>query len=51
MSNNSCSPSINIAPYMFVRSLHDEEDRNLEMPFQYTQFGAVLMVDIVGFSQ
>jgi hypothetical protein len=34
-----------------VRSLHDEEDRNLEMPFHYTQFGAVLMVDIVGFSQ
>ncbi|KAF9120405.1 hypothetical protein BGW39_011399, partial [Mortierella sp. 14UC] len=51
MSNTSCSPSINIAPYMFVRSLHDEEERNLEMPFQYTQFGAVLMVDIVGFSQ
>ncbi|KAF9341632.1 hypothetical protein BGZ91_005556 [Linnemannia elongata] len=51
MSNGSSSPSINIAPYMFVRSLHDEEDRNLEMPFHYTQFGAVLMVDIVGFSQ
>lgn len=31
--------------------MHDEEDRNLEMPFHYTQFGAVLMVDIVGFSQ
>ncbi|KAG9064518.1 hypothetical protein KI688_003708 [Linnemannia hyalina] len=51
MSNGSSSPSINIAPYMFVRSLHDEEERNLEMPFHYTQFGAVLMVDIVGFSQ
>ncbi|KAF9346006.1 hypothetical protein BGX26_002527 [Mortierella sp. AD094] len=51
MSDSMCTPSINIAPYMFVRSLHDEEDRNLEMPFQYTQFGAVLMVDIVGFSQ
>ncbi|KAG0099870.1 hypothetical protein BGZ93_005474 [Podila epicladia] len=46
---NQCSPMINIAP--FVRSLHAEEDRALEMPFQYTQFGAVLMVDIVGFSQ
>lgn len=34
-----------------MRSLHAEEDRALEMPFHYTQFGAVLMVDIVGFSQ
>ncbi|KAF9923508.1 hypothetical protein FBU30_006445 [Linnemannia zychae] len=50
-SNSSSSPSLNIAPYMFVRSLHDEEECNLEMPFHYTQFGAVLMVDIVGFSQ
>ncbi|KAF9321538.1 hypothetical protein BG003_001269 [Podila horticola] len=48
-NNNQCSPMINIAP--FVRSLHAEEDRALEMPFHYTQFGAVLMVDIVGFSQ
>ncbi|KAF9431147.1 hypothetical protein BGZ94_008297 [Podila epigama] len=47
------APTINIAPYIskFVRSLHAEEDRPLEMPFNYTQFGAVLMVDIVGFSQ
>ncbi|KAF9571254.1 hypothetical protein EC968_000797 [Mortierella alpina] len=35
----------------FVRSLHSEEDLELEMPFIYTQFGVVLMVDIVGFSQ
>lgn len=34
-----------------MRSLHAEEDGALEMPFHYTQFGAVLMVDIVGFSQ
>ncbi|KAG0318729.1 hypothetical protein BGZ99_005484 [Dissophora globulifera] len=46
-------PSINIAPYMskFVRNFHADEDRVLETPFNYTQFGAVLMVDIVGFSQ
>ncbi|KAF9576057.1 hypothetical protein BGW38_008172, partial [Lunasporangiospora selenospora] len=35
----------------FVRSLHAEEDRNLDMPYKFTQFGAVLMVDLVGFSQ
>lgn len=35
-----------------MRSLHvSEEEGNLDMPFMYTQFGAVLMVDIVGFSQ
>ncbi|KAF9971548.1 hypothetical protein BGZ73_005501 [Actinomortierella ambigua] len=47
------SPMINIAPYIskFVRSLHEEEKKPLEVPFQYKQFGVVLMVDIVGFSQ
>ncbi|KAG0206461.1 hypothetical protein BGX28_002094 [Mortierella sp. GBA30] len=51
MTDNESIPPINIAPYMFVRSLHSEDDLGLEMPFNYTQFGAVLMVDIVGFSQ
>ncbi|KAF9915058.1 Adenylate cyclase type 10, partial [Lobosporangium transversale] len=54
MAEEECKPSINIAPYMskFVRSLHVEEDHPiLKTPFSYTQFGAVLMVDIVGFSQ
>ncbi|KAF9113556.1 hypothetical protein BGX27_001317, partial [Mortierella sp. AM989] len=36
----------------FVRCLHVDEDHPaIKMPFSYTQFGAVLMVDIVGFSQ
>ncbi|GJJ77485.1 hypothetical protein EMPS_09844 [Entomortierella parvispora] len=48
-----CTPTINIAPYMskFVRQLHAEDEEPIGMPFSYTQFGAVLMVDIVGFSQ
>ncbi|KAF9183292.1 hypothetical protein BGZ50_004303 [Haplosporangium sp. Z 11] len=36
---------------MFVRGLHSEEDLDLKMPFNYTQFGVVLMFDIVGFSE
>ncbi|KAG0042364.1 hypothetical protein BGZ83_000554 [Gryganskiella cystojenkinii] len=35
----------------FVRCLHADDDEPIEMPFSFTQFGAVLMVDIVGFSQ
>ncbi|KAF9341516.1 hypothetical protein BGZ91_007173, partial [Linnemannia elongata] len=36
----------------FVRSLHEGEEEPIEeLPFSFTQFGAVLMVDIVGFSQ
>ncbi|KAF9907732.1 hypothetical protein EC991_010679 [Linnemannia zychae] len=37
---------------LFVRSLHEGEEVPLkDLPFSFTQFGAVLMVDIVGFSQ
>ncbi|KAF9180118.1 hypothetical protein BGZ51_006432 [Haplosporangium sp. Z 767] len=36
----------------FVRSLHQDDDHPpIHMPFLLKQFGAVLMVDIVGFSQ
>lgn len=36
----------------FVRNLHEGEEVPIkELPFSFTQFGAVLMVDIVGFSQ
>ncbi|KAF8983184.1 hypothetical protein BGZ52_001216, partial [Haplosporangium bisporale] len=35
----------------FVRSLHQEHDYPIQTPFIFKQFGAVLMVDIVGFSQ
>ncbi|KAG0034484.1 hypothetical protein BGZ81_004516 [Podila clonocystis] len=35
----------------FVRSLHQERDYPIKTPFIFNQFGAVLMVDIVGFSQ
>ncbi|KAF9130030.1 hypothetical protein BGW39_003554 [Mortierella sp. 14UC] len=56
MSATQCKPTINIAPYIskqvFVRSLHEGEEVPLkDLPFSYTQFGAVLMVDIVGFSR
>ncbi|KAF9429008.1 hypothetical protein BGZ94_000133 [Podila epigama] len=34
-----------------VASKPDSEDYTITTPFTYTQFGAVLMVDIVGFSQ
>ncbi|KAF9539015.1 hypothetical protein EC957_005957 [Mortierella hygrophila] len=44
MSSTQCNP--------FVRSLYEEEEVPIkELPFSFTQFGAVLMVDIVGFSQ
>ncbi|KAG0245137.1 hypothetical protein BGX31_007848 [Mortierella sp. GBA43] len=49
-SDEESKPTINIAP--FVRYLHVEEDHPvIEIPFSYTQFGVVLMVDIVGFSR
>ncbi|KAK3814886.1 MAG: hypothetical protein J3Q66DRAFT_432623, partial [Benniella sp.] len=54
MATEQPKPNINIAPYMskFVRCLHVEDDHPvIEIPFSYTQFGVVLMVDIVGFSQ
>ncbi|KAG0371690.1 hypothetical protein BGX24_001329 [Mortierella sp. AD032] len=64
-ASTQCNPTIDIAPYiskqvdsrarshfLFVRSLHEGEELPLEhLPFSFTQFGAVLMVDIVGFSQ
>ncbi|CAO3590801.1 unnamed protein product [Absidia cylindrospora] len=42
----------NIAPYVtkFVRTLHDREE-NIEIPYSMTQFGVVLMADVVGFSK
>ncbi|KAI9271789.1 hypothetical protein BDA99DRAFT_500982 [Phascolomyces articulosus] len=42
----------NIAPYIakYVRSLHALHD-HLDIPYSQTQFGVVLMVDVVGFSQ
>ncbi|ORZ21135.1 hypothetical protein BCR42DRAFT_345789 [Absidia repens] len=42
----------NIAPFItkFVRSLHDREE-NIEIPYSMTQFGVVLMADVVGFSK
>ncbi|KAI8331150.1 hypothetical protein BC941DRAFT_439130 [Chlamydoabsidia padenii] len=42
----------NIAPFItkFVRSLHDREE-NIEIPYTMTQFGVVLMADVVGFSK
>ncbi|KAI9309138.1 hypothetical protein BJ944DRAFT_194658 [Cunninghamella echinulata] len=42
---------LNIKPYLakFVRNLHTYHDQ-ITIPYKYTQFGVVLMVDIVGFS-
>ncbi|KAG1471599.1 hypothetical protein G6F56_002035 [Rhizopus delemar] len=42
---------LNIAPYIakYVRSLHARCD-NLQIPYSQSQFGVVLMVDVVGFS-
>ncbi|KAI8343565.1 hypothetical protein BC941DRAFT_411733 [Chlamydoabsidia padenii] len=42
----------NIAPFVtkFVRSLHGC-DENIEIPYSMTQFGVVLMADVVGFSK
>ncbi|KAF9438456.1 hypothetical protein BGZ76_007710 [Entomortierella beljakovae] len=49
-ADEESNPTINIAP--FVRCLHVEDDHpEFKLPYSYTQFGAVLMVDIVGFSQ
>ncbi|KAI9307012.1 hypothetical protein BJ944DRAFT_228992 [Cunninghamella echinulata] len=44
--------NINIAPFItkYVRALHARED-NIEIPFSETQFGVVLMADVVGFSK
>ncbi|CEG63430.1 hypothetical protein RMATCC62417_00573 [Rhizopus microsporus] len=41
----------NIAPYIskYVRALH-ANDEGVKLPYSHTQFGVVLMVDIVGFS-
>ncbi|KAG2182772.1 hypothetical protein INT44_005752, partial [Umbelopsis vinacea] len=43
--------TFNIAPYIakYVRALHADEDAP-EIPYRQTQFGVVLMVDVVGFS-
>ncbi|KAI7871605.1 hypothetical protein BDF14DRAFT_1762829 [Spinellus fusiger] len=42
----------NIAPFIpkYVRLLHSEND-SIEIPYSETQFGVVVMVDIVGFSK
>ncbi|KAG1464815.1 hypothetical protein G6F46_000496 [Rhizopus delemar] len=42
---------LNIAPYIakYVRSLHARCDK-LQIPYSQSQFGVVLMVDVVGFS-
>ncbi|KAI8344260.1 hypothetical protein BC941DRAFT_408182 [Chlamydoabsidia padenii] len=42
---------LNITPYIakYVRSLHACHDR-IPIPYSHTQFGVVLMVDVVGFS-
>ncbi|KAG0795990.1 hypothetical protein G6F22_004998 [Rhizopus arrhizus] len=42
---------LNIAPYIakYVRSLHARYDK-LQIPYSQSQFGVVLMVDVVGFS-
>ncbi|GAN05696.1 hypothetical protein MAM1_0099c05170 [Mucor ambiguus] len=42
---------LNIAPYIakYVRSLHARQEQ-LKIPYSQSQFGVVLMVDIVGFS-
>ncbi|KAF9306744.1 hypothetical protein BGZ74_003921 [Mortierella antarctica] len=52
-TDKQCHPTINISPYIpkFVRSLHQKHDCLIKTPFIFNQFGAVLMVDIVGFSQ
>ncbi|KAL9542771.1 hypothetical protein PS6_009636 [Mucor atramentarius] len=41
----------NIAPYIakYVRALHATDD-SFNVPYSHTQFGVVLMVDVVGFS-
>ncbi|KAG1227627.1 hypothetical protein G6F35_002544 [Rhizopus arrhizus] len=41
----------NIAPFIskYVRALH-ANDEAMEVPYSHTQFGVVLMVDVVGFS-
>ncbi|KAG1086495.1 hypothetical protein G6F42_020966 [Rhizopus arrhizus] len=42
---------LNIAPYIakYVRSLHARQEQ-LKIPYSQSQFGVVLMVDVVGFS-
>ncbi|KAI7901853.1 uncharacterized protein BX663DRAFT_512624 [Cokeromyces recurvatus] len=42
---------LNIAPYIpkYVRSLYAHNE-HLEIPYNHSQFGVVLMVDVVGFS-
>ncbi|KAG0340079.1 hypothetical protein BG004_006556 [Podila humilis] len=47
--SSQCHLDINISPYIskFVRILHQEYDYPIKTPFSYTQFGAVLMVDIM----
>ncbi|ORX50236.1 hypothetical protein DM01DRAFT_1409225 [Hesseltinella vesiculosa] len=42
----------NIAPFItkYVRSLHAKDDR-ISIPYSKTQFGVVLMADVVGFSK
>ncbi|CAO3629174.1 unnamed protein product [Cunninghamella blakesleeana] len=44
--------NINIAPFItkYARALHAKED-NIEIPYSDTQFGVVLMADVVGFSK
>ncbi|KAI9008961.1 hypothetical protein CLU79DRAFT_891574 [Phycomyces nitens] len=52
MSSSHTSEMTNIAPFVpkYVRVLHSREE-SIEIPYSQTQFGVVLMVDVVGFSK